>query len=79
MVGFAAETENLIENAKSKLVRKHLDLVVANDVTQAGAGFDSDTNVVTLVWPDGSTEQLELLTKRTVAAVVLNRLVGKLR
>ena len=52
LVGFAAETENLEENARSKLAKKGCDLVVANDVTKPGLGFDSDRNEVTLVFPD---------------------------
>lgn len=74
VVGFAAETENLIANALAKLRSRSLDLVVANDVTQAGAGFDTDTNIVTLLWPDGQTEALPLLTKREVACRLLTAL-----
>ena len=53
IVGFAAETENLVENAAAKLRAKQLDLLVANDVSQKDAGFDVDTNIVTLLFPDG--------------------------
>ena len=74
VVGFAAETENLLTNALAKLRSRNLDLVVANDVTQAGAGFDTDTNIVTLLWPDGRTEPLPLLTKREVAGRLLTAL-----
>ena len=74
VVGFAAETENLVANALAKLRRRSLDLVVANDVTQAGAGFDTDTNIVTLIWPDGRTEALPLLSKREVAGRLLTAL-----
>lgn len=72
MIGFAAETERLVENAKEKLTCKQLDLIVANDVTAEGAGFDVDTNVVTLLKPDGSAEELPKMTKRQVADRVLN-------
>src|SRR5437773_1105294 len=56
VVGFAAETGNLVENARSKLEAKQLDLVVANDVTEPGAGFGTETNIVTLVFPGGRVE-----------------------
>lgn len=75
LVGFAAETEELIANAKQKLLRKGLDLVVANDVTLPGAGFDADTNVVTLVGADGKIEELPQLPKREVADRILDRVV----
>ena len=74
VVGFAAETENVLENALSKLRRRHLDLVVANDVTQAGAGFDTETNIVTLLWPDGRADALPILSKREVAEHLLTAL-----
>lgn len=73
VVGFAAETENVLESARNKLVNKNLDLVVANDVSRADAGFESDTNVVTLVTTDGSTE-MPLLSKRNVAVSLLEML-----
>ena len=63
VVGFAAETEDLIANARRKLFSKHADLIVANDVTMEGAGFDVDTNIVTLVRAEGE-EALPLLSKR---------------
>lgn len=66
LVVFAAETENLVANAQGKLMRKNADLVVANDVTQAGAGFGVDTNVVTFVTRD-EVEPLPLLSKQQVA------------
>jgi phosphopantothenoylcysteine decarboxylase/phosphopantothenate--cysteine ligase len=75
IVGFAAESERLIENAQAKLREKHLDLVIANDVTQEGAGFDSLTNVVTLVYPEGRTEPLEKMSKFDVANRVLDAVV----
>ncbi|MCD6352748.1 MAG: bifunctional phosphopantothenoylcysteine decarboxylase/phosphopantothenate--cysteine ligase CoaBC, partial [Proteobacteria bacterium] len=56
LVGFAAETEDLLKNARKKLETKNIDLIVANDVTKQGAGFDSDTNIVTLLTPDGESE-----------------------
>ncbi len=75
VVGFAAETQDLISNATLKLRRKRLDLVVANDVTQEGAGFDVDTNIVTLVFPDGRARPLEKMPKLDVANRVLDEVV----
>jgi phosphopantothenoylcysteine decarboxylase/phosphopantothenate--cysteine ligase len=72
LVGFAAETENVVANATAKREKKHADLIVANDVSRADAGFDVDTNAVTIVGPDGA-EALPLQTKARVAAEILNR------
>ena len=66
LVGFAAETENMLENARGKLLSKRLDLIVANDVTAEGAGFGTDTNIVTLI-SHGGVETLPLMSKREVA------------
>lgn len=77
LVGFAAETNNVVENAQGKLKRKSLDLIVANDVTRAGAGFDVDTNIVTLIDGEGMKE-LPMMTKREVADGILDR-VAELR
>lgn len=75
-VGFAAETEDLVENARKKLKNKQLDLVAANDVTAADSGFGVDTNKVTLIDKDGKAEELPLMTKREVADRILDRVVG---
>src|SRR5689334_6066507 len=72
LVGFAAETENVIGRAKEKREKKHVDLIVANDVSRADAGFDVDTNAVTIVGAEG-VETLPLQPKSTVAAEILNR------
>ena len=77
-VGFAAESEDVVENAKLKLQKKQLDLIVANDITDADSGFDSDTNKVTLIDRDGKVESLPLLEKREVADKILDRVVGLL-
>jgi phosphopantothenoylcysteine decarboxylase/phosphopantothenate--cysteine ligase len=66
-VGFAAESENIVANAKMKLADKVLDLIVANDVTAPGSGFGTDTNKVTLISRGGEEESLPLMTKREVA------------
>ncbi|MFM8389652.1 MAG: bifunctional phosphopantothenoylcysteine decarboxylase/phosphopantothenate--cysteine ligase CoaBC, partial [Actinomycetota bacterium] len=71
LVGFAAETSNLVENAKGKLARKNLDIVVANDVSQPKVGFGHDTNAVTIVTKSG-TSNVALADKHTVAAHVLD-------
>ncbi len=75
IVGFAAESQKLIENAQSKLEEKGLDLIVANDITAADAGFAVDTNRVTLLDRDGGSEELPLMTKAAVAEEVLQRVV----
>jgi len=75
-VGFSAETENLIENAKEKLQRKQLDLMVANDVTAPDSGFGVDTNKVFLIDKQGNLEDLPLMSKREVAERILDRVVG---
>ena len=74
-VGFAAETNDLLENAQRKLVKKNCDLIVANDVLAEGAGFEGDTNIVTLLDQSGHREQLPLLSKREVANQILDRVV----
>ena len=76
VVGFAAETENLLANAAAKLREKRLDFIVANDLSQPGAGFDVDTNIVTLVFPDGHTKPLEKMSKLEVAQRILDEVVA---
>jgi phosphopantothenoylcysteine decarboxylase / phosphopantothenate---cysteine ligase len=75
LVGFAAETNALADNARSKLTRKGADMIVANDVTQEGAGFDADTNIVTIFTRDGREIPLPKLTKFEVANRVLDRVL----
>ncbi len=72
LVGFAAETNDVLKNAEGKLLKKNLDMIVANDVTAPGAGFDVDTNVVTFLTADG-TEALPCMEKRRVADELLDR------
>ena len=76
LVCFAAETHDLLENAKKKLVRKNCDLIVANDILEEGAGFQSDTNIVTLLDRDGTCEQLPRASKRDVADAILTKVVS---
>ena len=75
LVGFAAETENLFDNASAKLKAKNLDLIVANDVSAAGAGFNVATNIVRFLYRDGRSEELPVLPKETVAEELLDRVV----
>ncbi len=75
LVGFAAETENLEANARDKLVRKRCDLIIANDVSQPGLGFDSDRNQVLLVYPDRS-EALPAASKHELSLQLVDVIVG---
>ena len=78
LVGFAAETADLVANAQSKLERKNLDLIVANDVSQPGVGFQHDTNAVTFLRPGEALESHPLSDKRDVARALLDIVVGLL-
>jgi len=74
-IGFAAESQNLIENATDKMKKKSLDMIVANDISAAGSGFEVDTNQVTLLMKDGKQEKLPLMSKLEVANVIVNKLI----
>jgi phosphopantothenoylcysteine decarboxylase/phosphopantothenate--cysteine ligase len=76
LVGFAAETEDLVANARRKLEAKNLDLIVANDVTAPGAGFAGPTNAVVLLRRDGQRRDVPLATKREVADEILDEVVA---
>jgi phosphopantothenoylcysteine decarboxylase/phosphopantothenate--cysteine ligase len=76
LVGFAAETEDLVANARRKLEAKNLDLIVANDVTAQGAGFGTPTNTVVLLRRDGQRRDVPLATKREVAEQILDEVVA---
>jgi phosphopantothenoylcysteine decarboxylase/phosphopantothenate--cysteine ligase len=78
-VGFAAESDDLIANARKKLASKKLDLIVANDITDKKSGFGVDTNKVTLIDKKGKAEKLPLMSKREVADRILDRVVGMLK
>lgn len=78
VVGFAAETENLLGEARRKLSAKRLDMIVANDVTAPDAGFEVDTNRVVLVWPDGSSRELPCMPKSEVAQYIIEWLEKQL-
>lgn len=72
LVGFSMESDHLIENAREKLLKKGMDFIVANDVTEPGAGFQSDTNVVHILDRNG-VESFPRMDKRDVAGVILDR------
>ena len=76
VIGFAAETESLVANARDKLNRKRLDLIVANDVSSDDSGFSVDTNRVTLIDSAGKADELPLLQKQEVAEIIIDRLMG---
>jgi phosphopantothenoylcysteine decarboxylase/phosphopantothenate--cysteine ligase len=78
LVGFAAETEALDQNATKKLTEKNLDIMAGNLVGSAASGFRSDTNQVTLYYRDGTREALPLMDKRTVAHILLDRVVERI-
>ena len=76
VIGFAAETESIVANARDKLNRKRLDLIVANDVSSDDSGFSVDTNRVTLIDSAGKADELPLLQKQEVAEIIIDRLMG---
>ncbi len=75
LVGFAAETQNLIDNAKEKITKKNLDMIVANDVTMQGAGFGTETNIVKMIFPDGSIKPLPCISKYEIAEELLDTIL----
>lgn len=77
LCGFAMETQNLLENAKEKLARKNADMIVANNLKIQGAGFGTDTNVVTIITEDG-TQALKLMSKEEVSGHILNEILKRL-
>ena len=79
LVGFAAETENVLASAAEKAMRKNLDFIIANDVTREGAGFALDTNIVSFVFPNGEIRELEIMSKDDVAKAILKEVIKKLQ
>jgi phosphopantothenoylcysteine decarboxylase/phosphopantothenate--cysteine ligase len=77
-VGFAAETQNMVENAQGKLEKKNLDLIIANDLTAPGAGFSADTNIVTVISRGHAPESLPITTKMAVAEMIMERAIALL-
>ncbi|PLR84158.1 bifunctional phosphopantothenoylcysteine decarboxylase/phosphopantothenate--cysteine ligase CoaBC [Bacillus canaveralius] len=78
LVGFAAETDHIEEYARTKLIKKNADMIVANNVTSEGAGFNTDTNIVTIFKRDGSTQNLPILAKKEVARHILEEVSNML-
>ncbi|PLR77583.1 bifunctional phosphopantothenoylcysteine decarboxylase/phosphopantothenate--cysteine ligase CoaBC [Bacillus sp. V3-13] len=78
LVGFAAETDHIEEYARTKLIKKNADMIVANNVTSEGAGFNTDTNIVTIFKRDGSTQNLPIMAKREVARHILEEVSNML-
>ena len=74
LCGFSMETENMLENSKKKLVKKNLDMIIANNLKVKGAGFEADTNIVTMITP-GSVTELELMSKDDVATLLVNHIL----
>lgn len=72
LVAFAAETEDLMKNAQEKLIKKNADIIVANDVTREGAGFNTDTNIATLIYADGRMESLPIMDKSLLAHCIID-------
>lgn len=73
VIGFAAESESLVENARRKVKQKRLDMIAANDISAPDAGFEVDTNRVVLIFPDGSSEELGLQSKMETARTIMDR------
>ena len=79
LVGFAAETQDIIDNAQEKLKNKNLDMIVANDLTLEGSGFDTDTNIVTIISSDGKIEKFNKMGKKELAHIILDKISGLLQ
>lgn len=77
LVGFSAETEHLLDHARTKLQRKQCDLIIANDVSQPGIGFDSSENAVTLCFATGETRALPRQSKQTLATVLMAEIITR--
>lgn len=75
LVGFAAETDDLIANAQKKLAKKNLDFIVANDLKQEGAGFAGDTNIAKLLFADGNIEELPIMTKNQLSKEIYDKII----
>ena len=74
LVGFAAETDDIIENAKSKVIKKNMDFIVANDLTKEGAGFSVDTNIVKIIDKEGDITDYPIMKKEEVANIILDKI-----
>ena len=74
LCGFSMETENMLENSRAKLEKKNLDMIVANNLKVAGAGFGTDTNIVTMITKE-QVEELEIMSKEDVANVIIDKIL----
>jgi len=79
LIGFAAETNDVIENAKAKILKKNLDMIVSNNVKLEGAGFKGSTNIVSFIKKDGEIRDLQLMTKENVAKELLDEIILMLK
>lgn len=79
MVGFAAETDNLIANAKKKIKKKDFDFIVLNDISKKDAGFRGDTNIATIIDKEENIEEFSKMSKRELAEVIINKLVNEFK
>ena len=78
LCGFSMETENMIENSKAKLWKKNLDMIVANNLKQAGAGFGVDTNVVTMITRD-DVKEMDIMSKEEVAGTIVDEILARMK
>ena len=78
LCGFSMETENMIENSKKKLWKKNLDMIVANNLKQAGAGFGVDTNVVTVITKD-DVKEMDIMSKEDVASTIVDEILARMQ
>ena len=79
LVGFAAETQNVLDYARKKLVEKNLDFIVANDVTAEGAGFGVATNIASIIWRGGEVENFDKMSKAALAEKIVERVTDLLK
>ena len=76
LIGFALETDDGIQNSLQKLKSKNLDAIVLNNPNEEGAGFNTDTNIISIITPDGKVEQFQRMSKFDVANIILNQIAG---
>src|SRR5699024_216002 len=76
VVGFAAETENLLDNAMEKIEKKNLDFIVANDITKKGAGFNKDTNIVNIIDRNTNIDKYPIMSKEKVANIIIDKIIS---
>ncbi|WP_231891979.1 phosphopantothenoylcysteine decarboxylase, partial [Tenacibaculum ovolyticum] len=79
LVGFALETNNEVENAKNKITRKNLDLIILNSLQDKGAGFATDTNKITIIDTDFNQKVFDLKSKKEVSVDIINEIINKIK